>query len=705
MKKRIMVSLLVLVFALVVGTVRPMLAQEEATPTAIPSPTPTATLAPTEMPSPTPTSEQAPAQETSTPTPTPTPTATPQPTSETPAPVNVTGLEPDTLMDVAGGSISLYGTGFSAGCAVRLVGYGLLNTTLVNEGALKAQVPAGVPAGTYDVRVTAGPDNVDTLVNALTILAATPTPKPKAPETPDPPPPPGQPILTIRNTVVEPEQVRPGQEFVVHIEIYNNGSRAGENTLAIFPGGTFLPVGDHGHKLWQLPINHSVVVSQKMRAPKSISNGVQQLNVQLEANDFEGNNYKFPQTVPVEVVGASSGGVTGKPKVVVEDVQTEPAVLIPGEPFSLTLRLANRGNRTAINVFTTVAADELAIPAAGGDTVYAEIIRIDQTVTVTLPLVLGQLETGGRQNLPIALEYSDYGGGTHTDQQNVGVDVNTSLTKQPQLIIEEYSTVPDFVAPGDAFTLTLRVNNVGGGEAQRLTLALGGEGGASLAPFIPLKSGNVIFVPAIPQGESVQVSRRLLVDGSAETKAYNLPIELAYDDPRAARHTDVQRLSLIVRKRPELQVSFYRQPEMLAVGMPGQVALELINVGRSAVNITEIAPTSPQMDVEVAGLPFVGPLDSGGSAPLDLSVTPQEDGEVELLLSIGYRDDFNQVQTLTQTLTLDVGGGPGGAPGMPGSPASGPMPGQPTEPMPEPTSETLVQKIGRALKGFFGFGS
>ena len=696
MKKRMNVNLLFLVLVLVVGTVRPMLAQEA---------TPTATLAPTETPSPTPTAEQAPAQETNTPTPTPTTTVTPVPTSETPAPVDLTGLEPDTLIDVAGGSISLYGTGFTAQCAVRLVGYGLLNTTFVNEGALKAQVPAGVPAGTYDVRVSAGPDNVDTLVNALTILAATPTPKPKAPEMPEPPPPPGQPILTIRNTVVEPEQVRPGQEFVVHIEIYNNGSRAGENTLAIFPGGSFLPVGEHGHKLWQLPINHSVVVSQKMRAPKSIANGVQQLNVQLEANDFEGNNYKFPQTVPVEVVGASSGGVTGKPKVVVEDVRTEPPVLIPGEPFSLTLRLANRGNRTTINVFTTVAADELAIPAAGGDTVYAEIIRIDQAVTVTLPLVLGQLETGGRQNLPIALEYSDYGGGAYADQQNVGVDVNTSLTKQPQLIIEEYSTAPDFVAPGDAFTLTLRVNNVGGGDAQRLTLALGGEGGASLAPFIPLKSGNVIFVPAVPQGESVEVSRRLLVDGSADTKAYNLPIELAYDDPRAARHTDVQRLSLIVRKRPELQISFYRQPEMLAVGMPGQVALELINVGRSAVNITEIAPTSPQMDVEVAGLPFVGPLDPGGSAPLDLSITPQEGGEVELLLSIGYRDDFNQVQTITQTLTLDVGGGPGGAPGVPGSPSSGPKPGQPTEPVSDPTSETLVQKIGRALKGFFGFGS
>ncbi|MGC9398666.1 MAG: hypothetical protein ACP5HM_05975 [Anaerolineae bacterium] len=689
MKKSALVGLLMLVMLFMGVSAPPLLAQDEATPTPTAAPTQTPTSQPT----------SAPAQATDTPTPSPTPT------TATPAPVDVTGLEPDTLTDVAGGTLSLYGTGFTADCAVRLVGYGLLNTTFVHAGALRAQVPPGVPPGTYDVRVTAAPDNVDTLPKALTIVAATPTPKPEAPETPPPPPPPGQPILTIRNYVVEPQQVRPGQEFVVHIEIYNNGSRAGENTLAIFPGGTFLPVGDHGHQLWQLHINHSVVVTQKMRAPKSISNGVHQLNVQLEANDFEGNNYKFPQTIPVEVVGASTGEFSGKPKVLIEDARTTPAVLIPGEPFSLTLRLANRGNRTAINVFATVGAADMAVPAAGGDTVYAELIRIDGVITVTLPLVLSQLDTGGRQNLPVALEYADYSGGAYTDQQNVGVDINTGLARQPQLIIEAYHTQPDFIAPGDTFTLTLHVHNVGGGDAERLTLSLGGEGGAALSPFIPLRSGNVIFVETVPRGGSVAVSRRLLVDGSAETKAYNLPIELAYDDPRATRHQDVQRLSLIVRKRPELQVGFYRQPEMLTVGMPQPLALEVINVGRSAVNIVQMSPSGPQLEAEMTGLPFVGPLDSGGSAPLDLMVTPQESGELALLVAIDYRDDFNQIRTLTETLTLKVGGAPEGLPGgPPGEAPLGQMPGQPM-PEEEPPPETLLQKIGRALKGFFGLGS
>ena len=621
-----------------------------------------------------------------------TPTATTSPAAS----LDIVGVEPGTLVSGIGGTLSVYGTGFTSATVVRLIGYGLLATSYVNETALTAQVPASVPVATYDVSVSDGAA-IDLLSQALVVIAATPTPKPTSPPATSAPPRPGQPILTIRNYTVEPAQVKPGQEFTVSIELYNNGSRAGENTLVIFPGGTFLPLDDKGHQLWQLPINATVVVTQKMRAPASIGNGVHQLNVQLEANDWEGNNYKFPTTIPVEVVGASTGEFTGKPKVVIERADTEPAVLVPGEPFSLTLRLANRGSRTAVNVFATVASSDMAIPASGSDTVYAEVIRIDETVTVTLPLVLGALETGGRQSMPIALAYSDYNGGGYSDQGAIGVDVNTSLVKQPQLIIEAYSTLPDFIAPGDTMTLTVRVANVGGGNAERVTLSLGGEGGASLAPFVPLNTGNVIFVDLISIGEVVEISHQLLVDGSAETKAYSLPIELAYDDPRASRHQEIQRLSLIVRERPELQTSFYRPPDLLMVGMPAQLSLELVNVGRSAVDITAITSASPQMDVQSEGLPFVGPLDPGGSVPIDLSVTSREAGTAELVVAVSYRDDFNQTRVVSQTLSVEVTGGvedqvPGSQ--MPGSGDVG-----------EAVPETLLQKIGRAIRGFFGLGS
>jgi len=613
--------------------------------------------------------------------------------------VNVTGVEPSIMLSTSGGTLSVYGTGFNATSVVRIVGYGLLPTTFVNATALTAQVPAGAPAGTHDIEVTDG-GKMAHLTQAITLVAPTPIPAPTAPPTPKPTPPPGRPILTIRNYKVEPPQVRAGTEFTVHIEIYNNGSRAGENTMAVFPGGMFVPVGEPGHMIWQLHINHTAVVSQKLRAPAELSSGVHQMQVNLSANDWAGDHYEYPQTVPVEVIGKPV--YTGRPEVTVEGAHTSPSILTPGAPFTLTLRLANRGSRTAINVLARCTSEDLVIPAAASDTVSTAKIGIEETVTVTLPLHLHDTASGGRKPLALALTFSDYEGSAYAAQQNVGIDVNDSLRGQPQLLIEQYHTTPDFVSPGDSLTLTLRITNVGGAAAKRVILALGGENGAALEPFSPLGNSNVIFLPEVPCGESVTAEQALMVDGAAGAKVYNLPVALAYDDARqqgaSARRNDTQRLCLIVRRRPEVQAIFYRDPEGLAVGTATPVSLEVRNVGTSSLRILGLAAKSVQLDISAEGTPFLGPLDPGGSAPLDVTVTPRESGPAEIVVRVAYRDDLNQIQALTRTLSLEVPANP--------ALANVPAPGLAATPVPEADAQPrLLLRLGRALQGFLGFGS
>jgi len=436
-----------------------------------------------------------------------------------------------------------------------------------------------------------------------------------------------------------------------------------------------------------------------MRVPSSLSSGVYHLQVYLSANDFEGNHYDYPQAIPVEVTGGSSRTYTGKPKVIIEVAETDPATLIPGEPFSLTLHLANRGNRTAINVFVACASSDTVIPASGGDTVSTAKIAIDDVVTVTLPLIARDIEEGGRQRLIIALEYSDYEGGTYSDQQNIGVDVNTTLNNQPQLLIEGYDVTPDFFAPGDPFTLTLHITNVGGVAAQRLTLSFGGDGGASLAPFIVANTGNVRFIPQVPPGQTVAVVQQLIVDGAADPRTYSLPISLSYDDSHGTRRGDMQRLSLIVCEIPELQASFYHQPEVLMVGVPIPLSVEVANVGRNPIDVIDLQVTSQQLELREQESPLVGPTDSGASIYLDLLATPQESGTAKVLAIITYRDNFNRYQTVTETLEIEVMESPEGPqantsqPGMSGG-----------EEM-EEQSETFWGKVGRFFKGLLGLGS
>ncbi|MBN1641280.1 MAG: hypothetical protein JXA09_08590 [Anaerolineae bacterium] len=626
----------------------------------------------------------------------------------------------------------------------------------------------------------------------------------------------GRPILTIRRYSVTPSPVKAGQEFTVEIEVYNNGSRAGENTVAIWSGGDFLPVGENGHLLWQLHINHSVVVQQRMRAPATLGSGVHALRVDLAANDYEGNHYEYPHTVPVEVVAASSGRPSGPPKVVVARAQTEPAVLSPGLPFTLTLGLTNLGAGAASGVYLGCGSDGLAIPVEGSDLVAVGAIRAGGAVTVAVPLVLAWDVAGsGRQAMAVSLEYADSGGGRYEDRQAIGVDVDPRLAPQPTLIVESYATDPATLAPGDPFTLTVRVANVGSGaagrvslafggqdgtragpftllqaghvafvgdiapgsavslsrqllvaaraeakpyglplavsyedqhgargelvqllslivaerptrapqllitsyattpdfvtagdaldltvqianvgtaDAQRVVLALGGADGGALEPLMPVGSGNVVFVDRLAQGESVQVERRLIVDGAAQAKAYNIPVALSYAGPDGAAQSDVQRLSLIVRRRIELLVGVYSRPQALVAGAPAPFSFEVLNVGRGVVDIVGLRATGLDTTIEADGTPFVGPLDPGGSAPLDLTLTPRREGTIQVTVHVEYRDDLYQVQRTSQTLEFAVDA----APAATGNPPAAPDVSH---------TASLWQAIARAVRGFLGFGS
>lgn len=593
----------------------------------------------------------------------------------------LTNVEPCTLVSQSGGTLSIYGSGFTTATISRLVGYGLLQTTYINPTALTAVVPPNVPPGTYALQVSDGVYSA-TLPAALTIVAATSVPAP----TVQPAPPPGRPVLTIRNFSVEPSRVSVGREFLVTIEIYNNGSRGAENTLVIFPGGPFLPVGETGHAVGFMHINATAVVTQTLRVPANMASGSYNLQINLSANDYEGNHYEYPQTIAVEVLGVGQG----RPQLVIEAAETTPAVLGPGDTFSLTLALANRGDRTATDVLVGVASTNLAAPARGSNVVAVERIGINQTATVTLPLILGEVTQAGRLNLEMALEYSDYTGSPYTARQNVGLETSTALSDRPQLLIAGYHSEPDSLAPGDVFTLTLEVTNVGGGEAQRLTLTLGGEGGSGLKPFAPLASGNVRFVPRVDAGETVEVVQQLAVDGSANPGAYSLPVALAYDDARGTRHSDSQLISLLLRRRPHLQIGFYSPVPTVTVGMPFLLPIEVTNVGRASVNASTLEISSPQLEISNGSI-YLGPLDGGTSGSLEAMAVARQGGPAEVLVTVNYLDDFDQPQAVTQTLTVQI---------------EEPIveaPAQPEERAPQ--EETVWDKILRFLKGLLGLGS
>ena len=398
----------------------------------------------------------------------------------------------------------------------------------------------------------------------------------------------------------------------------------------------------------------------------------------------------YPTDTPLPT--AEPTAAPGRPQLVVSAVRTDPTNLAAGEPFTLTLDLANRGNRSVATGRLNVTSDAV-LPVGGGSAVVVGPVRIDQTISVTMSLIITGAVDSGYQGATVGLEYTDYEGDSYTNDEQIWLEVSEASTGlEPRVILQAYHTVPDALAPGDTFILTLEVVNVGGRIAQDVNLTLGGASGSALKPFALLDSGNVVYLAALAAGQREPVDLALVLDGTSDSGVYSLPVEISYGSGSATR-TETQVLNLVVQRRPQLQIGFYRDVGTGMVDQPIDLPLEIVNLGRNLLNVGMVEITSYQMDVQQGSL-FMGPLEGGTSGSMDAVGIPSEPGDLDLLVTVSYLDDFNQPQEVTQTITVSVEA----MPEMPDMNSGGEYPiGD------EP--ETPLGVVWRVIRGLLGLGS
>jgi hypothetical protein len=297
---------------------------------------------------------------------------------------------------------------------------------------------------------------------------------------------------------------------------------------------------------------------------------------------------------------------------------------------------------------------------------------------------------------------------------------------RPQLLITDYSTDVDQLQPGTVFTLQMDVENLGNAEARRVTMIVGGgsttggstdgtpEPGGGLSgasgefsDFAPIGASNVSFLGDLAAGDSLQGSQRLIVNATTEAGAYPLQISFVYSDPNGTTYTDDQVITLLVYSQPLVDINFYTEPPPLFVGQPGSLPLQLVNIGNDTAVFGNFSVTAENAQFTNNTI-FVGALDPGGFFPLDAQITPEQAGPLELLVSVGYTDDFNQPQAITETLTVEVMEEPIFEPPIDGGEGFPPDGGFPEPGVGEggmATEETFLQKVWRFIAGLLGLDS
>ena len=181
--------------------------------------------------------------------------------------------------------------------------------------------------------------------------------------------------------------------------------------------------------------------------------------------------------------------------------------------------------------------------------------------------------------------------------------------------------------------------------------------------------------------------------------AYSFKISFVYTDEKGTRHIDDQVITLLVYLQPVVEVSFYRDPGPLFAGQPNMLPIQIINLGRKSVILGNMRVSAPNGQLMNNTL-FVGTLETGGYFTLDASLVPDIPGPMELVVTVDYTDDFNQPQTISRTIPVEILEAPifeeppvdgNGDPGMGIPPAI--------------ESETFWQKVLRFVRGLIGLDS
>jgi hypothetical protein len=418
-----------------------------------------------------------------------------------------------------------------------------------------------------------------------------------------------------------------------------------------------------------------------------------------------------------------------RPQLVVDAYSLSVDSIKYGQDFNVNVSLDNAGGSTAYGIQAVFSSSDLLMLKNGGISAAGDLGTVGKASVTQTMTMAAALSGVSRVSLDVTISYSDEKGTAFTDKFTLFLPITTNSgyvsyptatatptptgVQRSQLVIKDYETDISPLQPGYQFTLTLSVQNVGSLPAKGITMIVGGgsvSGSAGGTPqpggisggsgeftnFAPVGTSNIQSLGDFAPGATVTAMQKLIVNVSANPGAYPMKITFSYTDNKGNPINDEQVITLLVYSLPSVDVGFYQPVGELVAGQPGALPLQVTSLGKRTTVLGKMKVTTAGGMVE-NGEALIGSLDPGGYFTLDSMLTPNEAGPLELTISIEYIDDFNQPQTITKTLSINV---------IENQPMPTPDPNNPDGGVVTPAGpETIWQKIWRFILGLFGLDS
>jgi hypothetical protein len=340
---------------------------------------------------------------------------------------------------------------------------------------------------------------------------------------------------------VSPEEVAPGETTTLNITIANLGIDYAAYVYAILDPDSVSPLSVLGAKKIYVtkyaaegqPTKYFGVILQNERFTV-------RYRVHVDKDTVFGT-----YTVPLKLVWRDAYNnvqsenlefglkVAGDPEIVIAGVNKTPARIYPDTEFTLVLAFENIGTAKAENVKV-----ELSLPPGitGERVAFLGTLERDRQMAATFSLKAEKVAEAGAKKIGVRLSYT-----TEEDtQEQLDNEVEVFIyDKEPaNLEVAGLDTSPAKLTPGEAFTLSIQLENIGKQDAKAVKV--------ELALPEAFSGGQTSYLGTIKQDDTSTAIFDLEVSPLAEPKSYRLPVKIYYLDEKGELHEEEKEIAITI---------------------------------------------------------------------------------------------------------------------------------------------------------------
>ncbi|MBW3002236.1 hypothetical protein KY338_03695 [Candidatus Woesearchaeota archaeon] len=346
----------------------------------------------------------------------------------------------------------------------------------------------------------------------------------------------------------------------------------------------------------------------------------------------------------VVVSAASVFAARRGPLISADILKYEPAPVEPGGYAEVWVSVNNEG--TTSEDFRIEFFPEYPFSLAEGEDELKTLKALPEGENAVVKYRLVVAHDAPNKDMPVKFQYQ-FGESLVWTRLEGDISIRTAGAI---LTVDEYSTIPEAIQPGDFIKVDIDLGNHGKITVKDVDVTL--ELDESV--IAPIGSGNTKRIKEILPGETQKVSFSLIADTSAEIKVYSIPLKLNYKDIRNTEYDDETRISLIMSAEPDLMV-VVDSTEVTAPNKPGIVTLKIINKGIMDLKYlnTRLVSTEQYEVLSPSNEEYIGNLDSDDFETFEFIIKPKVK-DVRLNVIVDFKDPYNKDYSKTFDLPLRI---------------------------------------------------